>query len=74
MLQAQHVQHAAEFPPETDVPKLLVIDRSVDWVTPMLFPLTYESLIDEVYGIKGGTCLIYDICILQFKNEFWLQI
>jgi hypothetical protein len=54
MLQAQHTQHAAEYPRESHVQKLLVIDRSVDWVTPMLFPLTYESLIDEVFGIKGG--------------------
>lgn len=59
MLQAQHTQHAAEYPRETQVSKLLVIDRSVDWITPMLFPLTYESLIDEVFGIKGGTLHIY---------------
>ena len=54
MLQTQHVQHVAEYPHESHVSKLLVIDRSVDWITPMLFPLTYESLIDEVYNIKSG--------------------
>ncbi len=59
MLQAQHAQHAAEYPRESQVSKLLVIDRSVDWITPMLFPLTYESLIDEIYGIKAGMVWIY---------------
>ena len=37
-----------------DVSALLVIDRKVDWVTPMTTPLTYEGLIDELIGIDCG--------------------
>lgn len=32
--------------------KLIVIDRSVDFVTPMCTPFTYEALIDEFYEIE----------------------
>ena len=33
---------------------LIVIDRSVDWVTPMCTQLTYEGMLDEFVGIKNG--------------------
>ena len=36
---------------------LLVIDRKVDLVTPMLTPLTYEGLIDDVLQIQVGGCV-----------------
>ncbi len=32
---------------------LIVLDRSVDWVTPMCTQLTYEGLIDEYIGLKN---------------------
>jgi len=32
---------------------MIVLDRSVDWVTPMCTQLTYEGLIDEIMGIKN---------------------
>jgi hypothetical protein len=38
--------------PEIDT--LILIDREVDMVTPMLTQLTYEGLIDEVFGISNG--------------------
>ena len=31
----------------------IFIDRSSDWVTPMLTMLTYEGLVDETFGIKS---------------------
>ncbi|CAD8134065.1 unnamed protein product [Paramecium octaurelia] len=34
---------------------LLVIDRKVDFITPMLTPFTYEALIDEVFSIKNNS-------------------
>ena len=37
-----------------DVAALLIMDRKVDWVTPMTTPLTYEGLIDEVVSIDCG--------------------
>jgi hypothetical protein len=37
-----------------DVAALIVMDRKVDMVTPMLTPLTYEGLLDDVVGIECG--------------------
>ncbi|KAJ1819282.1 Vacuolar protein-sorting-associated protein 33 [Coemansia sp. RSA 2675] len=34
---------------------VVVIDRAVDMVTPLLTQLTYEGLISEVYGISNGS-------------------
>lgn len=42
-----------EIPPQID--RLLIIDRSVDLLSPLVTQLTYEGLIDEVYGIKNAT-------------------
>mgnify|MGYP003460593069 CR=1 FL=1 len=33
---------------------LVVLDRSIDLITPLMKSLVYESMIDEVYGIVGG--------------------
>jgi hypothetical protein len=33
---------------------LLLLDRNIDLLTPLATQLTYEGLIDEVYGITNG--------------------
>ena len=33
---------------------LLVLDREVDMVSPLLSPLTYEGLVDDILGINNG--------------------
>lgn len=33
---------------------MMILDRQVDLVTPMVTPLTYEGLLDEVLGITAG--------------------
>ena len=33
---------------------LLLIDRNVDLLTPLCTQLTYEGLIDEIYGIQNS--------------------
>jgi hypothetical protein len=33
---------------------LIIIDRNIDFVTPLLKQITYEGLIDEFYGINGA--------------------
>ena len=38
--------------PSTTIESLLIIDRDVDFATPLLTQLTYEGLIDELIGIK----------------------
>lgn len=38
---------------------LLLIDRNVDLLTPMFTQLTYEGLIDELYGIHHSKSCNY---------------
>eukprot|EP00560_Eucampia_antarctica_P003801 CAMPEP_0197835632 /NCGR_PEP_ID=MMETSP1437-20131217/26434_1 /TAXON_ID=49252 ORGANISM="Eucampia antarctica, Strain CCMP1452" /NCGR_SAMPLE_ID=MMETSP1437 /ASSEMBLY_ACC=CAM_ASM_001096 /LENGTH=771 /DNA_ID=CAMNT_0043441225 /DNA_START=8 /DNA_END=2323 /DNA_ORIENTATION=+ len=38
----------------SDINAIILLDRKVDLVTPMLTPLTYEGLLDEVLGIDSG--------------------
>ncbi len=40
--------------PSTTVESVIIIDREVDLVTPLLTQLTYEGLIDEVFGIQNN--------------------
>jgi hypothetical protein len=46
-------QESRIFPPHSEYDSMIIIDRSVDLVTPMCTQLTYEGLIDEIYGIKS---------------------
>jgi vacuolar protein sorting-associated protein 33A len=45
-------EEMAQVPPEID--NLVIIDRECDLVTPLCTQLTYEGLVDEVYGINNG--------------------
>jgi vacuolar protein sorting-associated protein 33A len=42
-------------PPETSdkIDSLIILDRGVDMITPLLTQLTYEGLVDELIGIKN---------------------
>ena len=40
--------------PESGVAALILMDRRVDWVTPMVTPLTYEGLLDDLLSIDAG--------------------
>ena len=40
------------------IDNLLIIDRTVDLLTPLLSQLTYEGLIDEIFGINNSRVLI----------------
>lgn len=40
--------------PSTTIEGLIVIDREIDYATPLLTQLTYEGLIDEVVGIQNN--------------------
>jgi hypothetical protein len=40
------------------IESLIIIDREVDFITPLLTQLTYEGLIDEKYGIKNSMELL----------------
>ncbi|WRT69548.1 uncharacterized protein IL334_006535 [Kwoniella shivajii] len=38
----------------SQVDGLIIIDRSIDWVTPMCTQLTYEGMLDEFVGIRNA--------------------
>jgi lysine-specific histone demethylase 1 len=40
--------------PSTTMESVIIIDREVDFVTPLLTQLTYEGLIDEMFGIQNN--------------------
>jgi hypothetical protein len=40
-------------PLSAEIDAMIVLDRSVDWLTPMCIQWTYEGLVDEVLGIKN---------------------
>lgn len=40
--------------PSNSMESVIIIDREVDMVTPLLTQLTYEGLIDEVFGIQNN--------------------
>ncbi|SPN96947.1 related to VPS33 - vacuolar sorting protein [Cephalotrichum gorgonifer] len=42
------------FSPSTTIESVIIIDREVDFVTPLLTQLTYEGLIDEFFGIENN--------------------
>lgn len=40
--------------PSASIESLIIIDRGIDFATLLLTPLTYEGLIDELFGIKDN--------------------
>ena len=51
-----------------DVAALVILDRKVDMVTPMVTPLTYESLLDDVVGIDCGFICV-DVDTINPEDE-----
>jgi len=43
-----------DFSHASEIDTCCIIDRSVDLVSPLVTPLTYEALIDEILGIENG--------------------
>ena len=63
LLQRHHTTGPPEYadlPVSDQLDGLIVIDRSVDWVTPMCTQLTYEGMLDEFVGIKNGLSVSID--------------
>ena len=44
--------------PSATIESLIIIDREIDFATPLLTQLTYEGLIDEMFGIKDNQAAI----------------
>lgn len=45
---------------------LLLLDRNVDLLTPLATQLSYEGLIDEIYGITNGQRNLLDLMFFMF--------
>ncbi|KIK30043.1 hypothetical protein PISMIDRAFT_382286 [Pisolithus microcarpus 441] len=50
----QPVPVVSPTPSSAPIDSLIILDRRVDMITPLLTQLTYEGLIDEVIGIKNS--------------------
>lgn len=55
--------------PSSSIESLIIIDRDVDMVTPLLTQLTYEGLIDEMFGIKNNQAEIDTSIIGQAPGQ-----
>jgi hypothetical protein len=51
-----------------EIAAMMILDRKVDLVTPMVTPLTYEGLLDDTVGINVGHVQI-DVNILNPDND-----
>jgi hypothetical protein len=51
----------------TQIENLILIDRSVDLITPMMIPATYEALLDEVFGIQFNRI---EVPTTSFSQDF----
>ena len=49
---------------------LLLLDRNVDLLTPLATQLTYEGLIDEIYGITNGKDSLFYFCVMLYLFLF----
>ena len=55
------------------IDNLIVIDRSVDPLTPLLSQLTYEGLIDELFGINNSWSLLIFFDLVSRRSLILLQ-
>ena len=51
---SSNANSGSQFRSRTEIGNLFVFDRNVDYATTLLSPLTYESLLDETFGINCG--------------------
>jgi len=51
----------------TQIENLILIDRTVDLITPMMIPATYEALLDEVFGIQFNRI---EVPTASFSSDF----
>ena len=53
---------------DSEIDAMFVLDRKVDMVTLMMTPLTYEGLLDEVFGINCGFTMV-DANVIEPPEE-----
>ena len=55
--------------PSANIESLVIIDRGTDMVTPLLTQLTYEGLIDEMFGIKNNQAELDSSIVNQAPSQ-----
>lgn len=57
----QFAQSQPSFPPQTNRPRgvLLVVDRSMDLVAPLLHEFTYQAMVHDLLPVKDGEKVTY---------------
>ena len=53
-LAAQVEKLRPDVQPSEHIDSMIILDRAVDWATPMCTQLTYEGMLDEFVGIHHG--------------------
>ena len=48
---------------------IIILDRTVDLITPLRSQLTYEGIIDELYSIKSSI-LIFNLAFVELDQSF----
>jgi hypothetical protein len=56
--EASNAGSYATLSPSSTLEGLVIIDREADFVTPLLTQLTYEGLLDEVFGIENSLATV----------------
>ena len=51
---ASNINAASQIRGRAEIGHLFIFDRNIDYATTLLSPLTYESLLDEAFGINCG--------------------
>eukprot|EP01035_Chromulina_nebulosa_P020897 gene20897-27087_t len=54
----------------SEINSLILIDREVDLVSPLITPLTYEGLIDELLGIENGRIFLESSIAGEEKDDY----
>jgi len=54
MMTRMQQEDADKSRPAPEIDSLILLDRRVDMVTPMVTPLTFEALVDEIMGIENS--------------------
>lgn len=58
-------------PPEPEIDTLILLDRGVDVITPLMTPLTFEALVDQVFHIDSGTYRCCYVLVLLVLMVCW---
>ncbi|XXQ34981.1 Sec1 family [Plasmodiophora brassicae] len=60
---------AGNLPEEQRISRVILLDRSLDMITPMLTQFTYEGVIDEVLGIESGFAAVQPHIVVSSKKK-----